>query len=743
MKAELLAPVSNMESLYAAISAGADAVYAGTDRYSARAGADNMTVSELCSGIRTAHIHGVKVYLTLNTLLYDEELEDAVKMIRPLYESGLDGIIIQDLGLSGAVRDIYPDLPCHASTQMGIMNSYGALQLKSMGFSRIVPARELSLDEIRTLKREADIELECFIHGAMCYSYSGYCLMSSFLGGRSGNRGRCAGACRLPFSVPAYPDRGFGDDPQYPLSMKDLCGINLIGELICAGVDSFKIEGRMKAPEYVAGVTSIYRKYIDKYLESPDSFKIDKKDLTTLKKLYIRKELCTGYFNISSENKNDLITFDKPGYNGSDEGLLSDIRDRYITHRPRLKTDIQAYLHAGAPVEITLKCEGAAVHLKGRTVDTALKHPLQEEDIKSKLGALGNTEFELGDFGVDMTEDVFTDAGELKRIRRAGIESLENSLIKDIHGLAYERHIQEHENINVAPVQTAYNKRTADKPFRTDAEVFTLQQLRALNGYEAHFDRVILNYRLYLGAKDECLSLVRDMGNKAYLSLPLICRSPYDSLFDRLMRDVAATDVFSGVMVHSFDALCMAKERIGDMPVITDIYIYAQNSNSIRLLQGFTNIDTIVLPYEMGLRNIRELYACSSKENAPDICVTTYGSIPMMISEGCIKKTYGRCDKKPYDFDPVMLRDRLGKNFPVITDCLQCNNVILNTIPLNLRKWKKEISESSDRQLIRFTTEDEQSAERVLRSFMLDEDAASVELDAMPHTTGHIKKGVL
>lgn len=280
---ELLSPAGNYESMLAAINAGCDAIYAGTDRFSARAYADNLTCEDYIRGMTRAHLCGVKVYLTLNTLLFESEIPDAIRVIRQLYESGLDGIIIQDTGLIEPVKAYFPQLSIHASTQMAVMNRTGAEALKNLGFERIVPARELSLDELISIKKQTGVELECFIHGAMCYSYSGMCLASSMIGDRSGNRGRCAGTCRLPFcpidrsgrgdrsannSTGAVYKRQISDIDEYPLSMKDLCGIELLPKLMDAGIDSFKIEGRMKSPEYVAGVTDIYRRAIDACLES-------------------------------------------------------------------------------------------------------------------------------------------------------------------------------------------------------------------------------------------------------------------------------------------------------------------------------------------------------------------------------------------------------------------------------------------------------------------------------------------
>ena len=258
---ELLAPAGDMDCFMAAVNAGADAIYLGGEEYGARAYASNFSKEELCEAICYAHLFGVKVYLTVNTLVKEREFGRLNDFIRPFYDAGLDGVIVQDLGVLYQLHDDFKGLELHASTQMAIANSYGAGFLKSFDVCRIVPARELSMDELNHIRKKVKIDMEVFIHGAMCYCYSGHCLYSSFLGGRSGNRGRCAGPCRLPFDA-------FGQKEVYPLSLKDMCTISMLPELIDNGIDSFKIEGRMKNSYYVAGVTSIYRKYIDLYLQS-------------------------------------------------------------------------------------------------------------------------------------------------------------------------------------------------------------------------------------------------------------------------------------------------------------------------------------------------------------------------------------------------------------------------------------------------------------------------------------------
>ncbi len=258
-KIEILAPAGSYGSFMAAVTAGADAVYAGGPRFGARAFADNFTEEQLLSAIDYAHLHGRKFYLTVNTLLKDAELEELHEYLEPLYRQGLDAVIVQDIGVLSFVREHFPGMDIHASTQMTVTNTEGALFLKEQGAVRVVPARELALEEVYDIVEQTGLEMECFVHGALCYCYSGQCLLSSLIGGRSGNRGQCAQPCRLPYTV--------NGKKEYTLSLKDICTLELIPELVDAGIDSFKIEGRMKKPEYVALVTAMYRKYTDMYLQ--------------------------------------------------------------------------------------------------------------------------------------------------------------------------------------------------------------------------------------------------------------------------------------------------------------------------------------------------------------------------------------------------------------------------------------------------------------------------------------------
>lgn len=308
---ELLSPVGDIDCLKAAVQNGANAVYLGADMFSARASAKNFTLDELKNAITYCKLRGVQVHLTLNTLIKDNEISSAFELAKKAYEFGIDAIIVQDLGLAKLLINSFPDLDIHASTQMSVHNLQGALQLQELGFKRVVLSRELSIEEIEYICQNTNVEIECFIHGALCISYSGQCLFSSMIGGRSGNRGKCAQGCRLPYELLENDSKLL--DKGYLLSPRDLCGLEFIPRLINCGVTSLKIEGRMKNPEYVATVTKIYRKYID-LASSKKDYYIDEKDKKVLMQVFNRGNFSTGHLNQHSNR--DLIFKEKPNNMG-------------------------------------------------------------------------------------------------------------------------------------------------------------------------------------------------------------------------------------------------------------------------------------------------------------------------------------------------------------------------------------------------------------------------------------------
>lgn len=427
-KVELLAPAGSLQALHGVIRAGADAIYLGGQEYSARAYAENFSDDEIYQAIRLAHLHGRKIYLTVNTLTKEKELDNLYAYIQKFYVFGLDGVIIQDLGVLGMVHRCFPGLEIHASTQMSLTGSFGIKMLQKEGVTRIVPARELSLEEIRKIKARTKVEVETFIHGAMCYCYSGQCLFSSILGRRSGNRGRCAQPCRLPFHI----ENGKNG---YPLSMKDMCTLDILPELIEAGIDSFKIEGRMKRPEYAAGVTAIYRKYIDIYYHDPDDYWIHPNDRKIIHSLYIRSSVGEGYYH--RRNGKELLTFDSPAYSETDAGLLESIEKEFLSSKITLPARAVVELKADCSAKLTLMSGPLAVTVEGDIVQKAVKLPLSIEQIAGQMKKGGNYFFKISRVDVVCPDEVFMPISSLNELRRQAAAKLEEELIRH-RGFLYE-----------------------------------------------------------------------------------------------------------------------------------------------------------------------------------------------------------------------------------------------------------------------------------------------------------------
>ncbi len=485
VKKEILAPAGTYECFRAAINAGADAVYLGGSMFGARAFAGNFDREELIRAIRTAHLYGRKVYLTVNTLIRNDEMEKLAEYIRPYYEEGLDAVIVQDYGVFAVLRDTFPGLDLHASTQMTITGRYGAELLKGMGATRVVTARELSVSEIRDIHQNVDVEIESFVHGALCYCYSGQCLLSSMIGGRSGNRGRCAQPCRLTYSMNGIKDK-------YLLSPKDMCTIESIPDILDAGVYSLKIEGRMKSPEYVAGVTYAYRKYVDMYLEKGrDGFKVDSNDITRLMDLYNRGGFCKGYYY--SHNDKNMMTFNRPNHQGIAVGtikngeivlsepvnagdvlefadgseytlptgkkngklaipkgviknpkngmvvyrtrnntLLGQLREKYIDEDIKLPVKMRAFLKEGERSCLAVQLNGMESVVYGDVLEKSEKHPAARADVVKQLRKLGGTAFSCdeADISTDIEGNPFVPVKLLNDLRRNALADIENKILE-------------------------------------------------------------------------------------------------------------------------------------------------------------------------------------------------------------------------------------------------------------------------------------------------------------------------
>ena len=417
-KPELLSPAGNMTGLYAAIKAGCDAVYIGGTKYGARAYAENFSDEDILTAIKYAHAFKVKVYLTVNTLIKEREFKDVIDYVKPFSEAGLDGFIVQDQGLISVLLKECPNTEVHVSTQGFVTGSASARLFKDLGAKRVVLARELTLDEIKEIKESVDIELETFIHGAMCYCYSGQCLFSSSLGGRSGNRGRCAGPCRQPYTLSTD---GFTGKESYILSMKDQCTVEILPKLIEAGIDSLKIEGRMKKPEYTAFVTAIYRKYIDLYFSGKD-YSVSKEDLYRLKNIYLRSEIGTGYYE--EKQGKDMISCESPSYSGNSDELLKEISDNFLSDYMHIEAEGYFSAFKDSEMSFTVVSGDKCASVTEGICEPASNRATTKAEVIKNLNKTGNTFFVFKELSVEMDENLFIPLGKINSLRRRALDEL-------------------------------------------------------------------------------------------------------------------------------------------------------------------------------------------------------------------------------------------------------------------------------------------------------------------------------
>lgn len=428
-RVELLAPAGSFQSVVAAVNAGADAVYMGGRRFGARAYADSAQAEGedmVMEAIRYCHLFSVKLYMTVNILFKDDELKELFSYIKPYYEAGVDGLIMQDLGAVRVIRSMFPDLEVHASTQQTITSVAGARMAQRFGMTRAVVSRELSLQEIQKIHDESGMELEVFCHGAMCYSYSGACFMSSLLGGRSGNRGRCAGTCRLCYETAGQKG--------YYLSMKDMQTIELLPELIEAGAYSFKIEGRMKSPVYTAGVVSVYRKYLDFALDCIDhknlkTYRVAEEDLRTLREIFDRGGT-SSY--LKKHNGADMIALSEKKFRAVDQTVTERIQAAYIDRNRTITVDAAMDMTVGAPAVLTLS-DVAGRMVTAVSEDLVLpaeQRPMQATEVEARLRKTGGTAFTLGDVQVSVHGDAFYPVGRLNELRRTALAMYEEEILR-------------------------------------------------------------------------------------------------------------------------------------------------------------------------------------------------------------------------------------------------------------------------------------------------------------------------
>ena len=682
MKAiELLSPAGAYPILKAVIGAGADAVYVGGPAFGARAYADNFSKEELLESIDYAHIHNRKVYLTVNTLLKEREMEEQLfDYLLPYYEQGLDAVIVQDFGVLTFIREAFPQLSIHASTQMTVTGTDGAAFLQKQGASRIVTARELSFEEIQKIKSDTGVEIESFVHGALCYCYSGECLLSSMLGGRSGNRGRCAQPCRLPYEVLNAAGERLTREATHILSPKDLCTIGMIPQLAECGIDSFKIEGRMKQAEYAAGVTSIYRKYIDLYEQyGSEAFQVDKNDEKKLESLGSRSGFTTGYY--TRHNGSDMITFSKPNHTKTDEKLHETIRETYLQKDLQRKIKGNLKLFCGKNATLSVGTGEVEVQILGEPVEAAQKKPLDKNTVSEKMQKTGNTSFIFDSLEIEMDDDIFVQIGKLNALRRYELHALEEKLLADTGRIGMAVKPESHKSdIGTGNVRTA-DIHTAD--FSTTVSVQTTEQLACVCKTD-YVTRICLDADTFLRTEDtadlqKAYQSITAVGKEACFILPVIFRECTRQRYERLY-DTVFTIPFDGIIVKNYEEIGFLQRHAytGTVMADHDLYTYSNRTQEAFAQSG---ICRNTVPLELNYKELRHR-DCSNSE------LLIYGYLPLMVSAGCIFKSLKKCQKKE---SLCYLKDRYGKHFAVRNYCTDCYNILYNSSPLALFGMRQEV----------------------------------------------------
>lgn len=745
---ELLAPAGSLKTLKAVIHAGADAVYLGGSMFGARAYANNFNEEELLEAIRFGHIHGRKIILAVNTLLKEYELGQLYDYLHPYYEAGLDAVIVQDMGVMEFIKTHFPNLPIHTSTQMTITNVEGARLLKEQGVERVVTAREMSLEEIQRIHDEVGVELESFIHGALCYCYSGQCLFSSIIGGRSGNRGRCAQPCRLSYEVLQGEKSLTGHHATPILSLKDMCTLPFLYELADHGVYSFKIEGRMKTPKYAAGVVSIYRKYMDSYLDG-SRIPVEKKDIRALLELGNRGGFTNGYYY--HHNDSDMLSGESASHNKSEGVLQDNIRREYVDTELKEKIKGKLILNKECPAKIEVQYGKIKVSYQGDMVLVAQNRPLTKEVVTEKITKTGNTPFVFENLEVTMDDDIFMPVNQLNQLRRGALEALEEALLKP-----YERTLPELVETSSAETdrQTTGNaikekqisrqslsQTSGQEPAGSSTEVRVLiedaEQLPAV--LKADFvDTVYLDCMLYTRENLICklsedIDRVHASGKKAFYVFPFIFRQQTSLFYEKIMPELKKLPL-DGIMVRSLDEIAFVKEwGNGNWQMVSDSNLYTYSNEAAEYFYRLGMIqDTI--PVELNRKEILR------RENSRSEMII-YGRLPLMITAQCIHKNTLGCMHQP---KVLNLKDRYSVHFPVKNFCSECYNVIYNSLPVCLFKEDvtvKKIAPAAVR--LSFTTETEEETEQILTIYGdIYKNGGILGQMPMECTNGHFKRGV-
>jgi len=725
---ELLAPAGSYEGFEVALGAGADAVYVGGAMFGARAYAQNFNEEELLRAIDVAHIHGKKLYLTVNTLLKNRELkEELVSYLEPYYNAGLDAVIVQDMGVFSLLKKEFPKLHLHASTQMTVTGPEGMKFLADQGATRVVAARELSLQELSRMHEACPIEIEAFVHGALCYSYSGQCLMSSLLGGRSGNRGRCAQPCRLPYQVKNFRAKEYGKGEFCPLSLKDICTIEILPEIIEAGVTSLKIEGRMKQSAYTAGVTGMYRKYLDFLFEKgPANYHVIEKDKKYLLDLFNRGGSCTGYYQMG--NGPQMMAFTNEKKTGE-----------VFLETKQLKEKITGELHLvpGSPVLLHVSCQGEDAYECVGEVQYAKSQPVTEERVRQQMDKLGNTSFIWEKLEIYMENSVFVPMKTLNEARHQALEDLKEKLLQK-----YRRNVGDERVKRIAeetPAKISAIAACDNVPRKKEEYIPVYVSCESEEASEVLCQKdgiqgIYLPYALI----QKHLQTGLDNGKEMYLSLPHITReNPPEGYMEQVKKWLEAG--LSGFLVRNLESYsALAQMGLADKCVL-DHSLYTWNDEAIRFWKD-QGILRNTVPLELNEKELRH------RENAGSEMIV-YGRLPLMHSAQCVRKNTFGCNGQE---ERLVLKDRYDKEFPVVcypwkmgnTKAAEsCYNIIYNSLPYGLLKEAdrvKELGVSSVR--LAFTIESREETERIVEDFVAAYHGSQVSHE-YEFTKGHFKRG--
>ena len=784
-KVEILSPAGSLDSLKAAVHAGADAVYVGGSRFGARAYANNLTEEQLLEAIDYVHLHGRSIYLTVNTLLKEKELEkELYSYLLPYYRQGLDAVIVQDIGVFHFIRKTFPDLPVHASTQMTITNVSGAKFLEKEGVERVVTAREMSLDEIREISEQTDLEIESFVHGALCYCYSGQCLYSSILGGRSGNRGQCAQPCRLPYKVDGKTS--------YVMSLKDLCTLDLIPDMVDAGISSFKIEGRMKKPEYVAAVTSIYRKYLDLYLEKGrKNYRVDKKDKDILLDLYNRGGFNQGYY--TKHNGKEMLSLDRPNHAGvkalkvvkqqgrnlqvqaltqiskgdiielpggenytfgqgipsghtsmivtkdkkriekntvlnrtRNEALLSDLKENIVENKVKEKIDGKLELSTLKSTKLEIKYKDISVIVEGEKAQEAINQPMDVARIEKQMRKTGNTEFEFDHLDISVEGNIFVPMQMLNEIRRNALSKLEEKIYQK-----YRRNLKEEKDTLKEEKDTLKEKTEEKSGFYVYVEkkeqFYVVLKRESVS--RVYIDCTILEKIWDNKQTDEMIREAHQAGKEIFMAMPYIFRKNAKKVYQNFFEK----HKFDGVLIRNYESYEFLLESGYTKKIVLDHNMYQFNKQAKEFWKD-KGISSYTAPLEL---NYKEL----SDRGCEDSELIIYGYIQMMVSAQCIRKTTRGCS---HQMGYMKMTDRYQKEFTIKNCCDYCYNIIYNTEPMSLIDQKKEIEKIGPGKMrLHFTLEDKNETENIMKSF---EEVFLKGNGSYPikegFTRGHFKRGI-